>query len=336
MELSKHPTTRSERLMGLLVLILLVWIGRWIFDRQFKFNPALAADTPAELAGASDQSPPTPVASFMSNFLPENLVPLSASEQYGPDTLSDKIDGRAELYLSAGMVELQCQRFAYLNDPDSWMEVFIYDMGDSRNAFAVYGIQRREDSQDIQVADFAYKTPNAVFFVHGKYYVELVASAASEIHNANMELFAKRFCENSKSGRQSVPEVALFPTGGLNAGSIILYLKEGLGFEKFDSLFVAGYKIGGAEVTAFLTVRETDADAAELVKSYAGFLVANGGVEEQIAGADNWARLFNLFGTYELAFARGRILAGVHEAENKDIAEKLGSMLYKYLGDKKP
>ena len=283
MALSKHPTTRSERLMGLLILIVLVWIGRWIFDRQFKFNPALAADTPAELAEASNQPPPAPVASFMSNFLPENLAPLSASEQYGPDTLSDKIDGRAELYLSAGVVKLQCQRFAHLNDPDSWMEVFVYDMGDARNAFAVYGIQRREDSQDIQLADFAYKTPNAVFFVHGKYYVELVASTASEIRIANMELFAKRFCENSEGGRQSVPEVALFPTGGLNAGSIILHLKDGLGFDKFDSLFVAGYKIGGAEVTAFLTVRETDADATELAKSYAGFLVANGGVEEQIA-----------------------------------------------------
>ena len=322
--------------MGFLVLIVLVWIGRWIFDRQFQFNPALATGTPTELAGVSDQPPPAPVASFISNFLPENLAPLSASEHYGPDTLSDKIDGRAELYLSAGVVELQCQRFAYLNDPDAWMEVFIYDMGGARNAFAVYGIQRREDSQDIPMADFAYKTPNAVFFVQGKYYVELVASAASEIHNADMELFAKRFCENSEGGRRSVPEVALFPTRGLKAGSIILHLKDGLGFEKFDSLFVADYKIGGAEATAFLTVRETDANAAELVKSYAGFLIANGGVEEQIGGADNRARLFNLFGTYELAFSIGRILAGVHEAENKDIAEKLGSMLYNHLGEKKP
>ena len=322
--------------MGYLVLIALVGIGCWIFDRQFKFNPALAADTPIEGTEISNSPPPAAVSSFLSDFLPENLAPLSASEQYGPDTLSDKIDGRAELYLSAGVVKLQCQRFAYLNDPDSWIEVFIYDMGDACHAFAVYGIQRREDSQDIPMADFAYKTPNAVFFVHGKYYVELVASTTSEIHNADMELFAKRFCENSEGGRPAVPEVDLFPTNGLNAGSIILYLKDGFGFEKFDRLFVAGYKIGGTEATAFLTVRETDADAAERLKSYARFLIANDGVEEQIAGADDWARLFNLFGTYELAFARGRILAGVHEAENKDIAEKLGFMLYKNLSDKKP
>ena len=181
-------------------------------------------------------------------------------------------------------MELQCQRFTVLTDPASWMEVFIYDMGRARNAFAVYGIQRRENSQDIPLADFAYKTPNALFFVQGKYYGEIVASTVSEIFRADMELFAKRFCENSEGDRQSVPEVALFPTNGLIEGSMILYLKDGLGFEKFDNLFVAGYKIGGAEVTAFLTVRETDADASELLKSYAKFLVANGGIEAQTAG----------------------------------------------------
>ena len=330
-----HPTTRSERLMGLLVLIGLVWIGHWIFEQQFKFNPALTTDTSAEPAKTSNPPSPAPAASFLSNFIPENLTPLSASEKYGPDTLSDKIDGRAELYLSAGVVELQCQRFAYLNDAGSWMEVFLYDMGGARNAFAVYGIQRRENSQDILMADFAYKTPNAIFFVYGKYYVEIVASTPSEIHSSDMERFVKRFCRNLEGDRQSVPEVALFPTNGLNVGSIILYLKDGLGFEKFDNLFVAVYKIGGAEVTAFLTVRETDADASELVKSYAKFLIVNGGVEEQTAGADNRARLFNMFGTYEQVFVCGRILAGVHEAESKDIAEKLGSKLVINLSDHK-
>ena len=333
---STHPTTRSERLMGLLVLVALALIGCWVYQQQFKLNPALTADTPAEPAAAPDPPSPAPAPSFMSNFLPENLAPLSAPEKYDPDTLSDKIDGRAELYLSAGVVELQCQRFAYLHAPSSWIEVFIYDMGGARNAFAVYGVQRREDSQDIRVADFAYETPNAVFFVHGRYYVEIVASADSDIIRADMETFAKRFCENSKGGREAVSEVALFPVPGLQPDSIILYLKDGFGFEKFNDLFVANYVAGDAEATAFLTVRKKDADAAGLVKAYARFLEANGGVEETTAGADSWARVFNLFGTYELVFARGRTVAGIHEAENKGLAEELGARLYEHLGDRNP
>ena len=321
--------------MGLLVLIALAWIGRWVFEQQFKFNPALLAGATTELSAAAPLQAPSPIASPMSNFLPENLAPLSAPETFTPDTLSDKIDGRAELYLSADVVELQCQRFAHLSDPSSWLEVSIYNMGGARNAFAVYGIQRREDSQDIGVADFAYKTPNALFFVRGQYYVEIVASSVSAQASADMEAFAKRFCDNFKGDRQSVPEADLFPTEGLIAGSTILYLKDGLGFEKFDNLFIASYTIGEAEATAFLTVRKTEAEAAGLVKAYAAHLLANGGVEEETAGADNWARLFNLFGSYELVFVRGRTVAGVHEAE-KDAAEKLGSMLHKALTDKKP
>jgi hypothetical protein len=73
--------------MGLLVLIGLVGIGRWIFNQQYKFNPALMADTPAESVEVFEQPSPVQTVSFMSRFLPENLAPLSASEQYGPDTL---------------------------------------------------------------------------------------------------------------------------------------------------------------------------------------------------------------------------------------------------------
>jgi hypothetical protein len=332
---STHPTTRSETMMGILILIGLAWIGYLVFEQQFKFNAALLIDTASSPAAAAPLQTPAPIASPMSNFLPENLAPLSAPENFNPDTLSDKIDGRAELYLSAGVVGLQCQRFARPDDPSAWIEVSIYDMGGARNAFAVYGIQRREDSQDIDVADFAYKTPNALFFVRGKYYVELVAAAVSEQTSADMEALAKRFCDNFKGDRKSVPEAGLFPTDGLIPGSMILYMKDGLGFEKFDSLFIASYKVGESEATAFLTVRKTDAEAADLVKAYAAHLLANGGVEEQTAGADSWARLFNLFGTYELVFANGPTVAGVHEAD-KVAAEKLGSMLLKNLGGKKP
>ena len=321
--------------MGLLVLIALAGIGLWVFEQQSKFNPALMTDTAAAPAAPAERQSPAPTPSPMSNFLPENLAPLSAPEKFSPDTLSDKIDGRAELYLSAGVVELQCQRFAHLSDPESWMEVSIYDMDGARNAFAVYGIQRREDAQDIDVADFAYKTPNALFFVRGRYYVEIVAAAVSEQTTADMEAFAKRFCENVEGDRKSVPEVVLLPADGLIPGSMILYMKDGFGFEKFDNLFIASYTLGEAEATAFLSVRKTEAEAADLVKAYAEHILANGGEEEQTAGADSWTRLFNLFGAYALVFARGRTVAGVHEAE-KDVAEKLGSKLYENLRGNKP
>jgi hypothetical protein len=321
--------------MGLLVLIVLAWIALWVFRQQLEFNPAVLTDAETTPPAAAPPQASSPIASPLSNFLPGNLAPLSAPETFNADTLSDKIDGRAELYISADVVELQCQRFGHLSDPSSWMEVSVYDMGGARNAFAVYGIQRREDSQDIDVADFAYKTPNAIFFVRGKYYIEIVASVVSEQASADMEAFAKRFSDSVEGDRRAVPEAGLFPPDGLIPGSMILFMRDGFGFEKLNNLFVAGYNVGEAEATAFLTVRKTEAEAAELVEAYAGHLLANGGVEEQTAGADNWTRLFNLFGAYELVFARGRTVGGVHEAE-KDVAEKLGAILHKHLGPKEP
>ncbi len=317
--------------MGILILIVLVLIGAWVFSRQSRFNPAILADTTPGPAASEPAKTFSPADSPLSKFLPENLAPLSAPETFNADTLSDKIDGRAELYLSAGVRELQCQRLARPSDPESWMEVYLYDMGGARNAFAVFGIQRRDEAEDLDVADFAYKTPNALFFVRGRYYVEIVAASASGETAADMEAFAKRFCENVPGDRQAVPEAEMLPPDNRIPGSVILYMKEGFGFEKFDNLFVAGYQFGEAQATGFLTVRPSTGEATELVEAYSKHLIANGGVEEQTAGADSWARIFNLFGAYELVFARGKCVAGVHEAD-RDTAEQLGSLLYERLG----
>ncbi|MCK5196623.1 MAG: hypothetical protein KAQ71_22615, partial [Desulfobulbaceae bacterium] len=62
--------------------------------------------------------------------IPQSLKPLNSPEVFGPDNLYEKINGQAELYLSAGFVHLKSQWFAEAENPDSLFEVYIYHMGD--------------------------------------------------------------------------------------------------------------------------------------------------------------------------------------------------------------
>ena len=64
--------------------------------------------------------------------LPQGLKPLTAPETFKADTLSDKIDGKAELYLSAGFNRLFSQRFRDEKASDLWIEAFVYDMGNGK------------------------------------------------------------------------------------------------------------------------------------------------------------------------------------------------------------
>ena len=52
-------------------------------------------------------------------------VPLTAGEIFEAQNLSDKINGKAELYLSAGFVRLISQRFKDERGSDLWIEAFL-------------------------------------------------------------------------------------------------------------------------------------------------------------------------------------------------------------------
>jgi hypothetical protein len=114
-------------------------------------------------------------------LLPEvsGFTPLAPIESYGPENLSDKIDGRAELYLSAGFQEMSCRSFTLSEAENAHVEVFVYDMGSAQNAYAVFSSQRRPGSADIPLTANAYATGNALFFSQARFYVEIVGDRDS-------------------------------------------------------------------------------------------------------------------------------------------------------------
>ena len=128
------------------------------------------------------QAVSAPALAATAAFIPEaeGFTPLVPTQSYGPDNLSDKIDGKAELYLSAGFKEMSCRSFGLGGTGGAHVEVFVYDMGSAPNAYAVFSGQRRSGSPTIPLTANAYATANALFFTQGQFYVEIVADRASE------------------------------------------------------------------------------------------------------------------------------------------------------------
>ena len=158
----------TERWVGFVILLCLAGIAVGVFLKQLSFNPAVLVATaaapaaPKPVASAPNESLPT---------LPPELSAFSAPETFTADNLYDKVDGKADLYLTAGFVGLQCQRLALKATNDVWMEWFVYDMGTLPQAFSVFSLQRRAEAQALDLTEFAYQTQNALFFVCGRCYV---------------------------------------------------------------------------------------------------------------------------------------------------------------------
>ena len=312
----------------MVILSILMVIATGIFVAQFRFNPAILQKD--ALLPKPDKDKPTSRLSLIPSFvpLPESIQPLTAMEKFDAGNLSDKIDGKAELYLSAGFTGLVSQRFKDERAIDLWMEVFVYDMGNYQNAFAVFSAQRREDVEPSKVAQYAYKTANALFMIHGRYYVEIIASKASGPVLETIETMAATFIGNTPIQAAAVNETKLFPENKQIKNSIVLIASDAFGYDGFDKIYTAEYTFDDHSLTAYLSHRRTPVEATKLASSYAAFLLTYGGKNIEAQLPIKGARLIEILDTYEIVFSHGSYLAGIREAETIDQAKMLAIQLY--------
>ncbi len=329
-----RTVSKTEIYVGYTILIVLLVISGGILLKQSQYNPSIFKPTTFQTENPAQISPPASSPADLIQYAPNPLTALSPPETFGPENLSDKINGKAELYLSAGFVHLVSQRFAIEDEPTAWMEAFIYDMGSPRGSYAVYSLQKRSEATELDTGDFAYRTENALYFVHGPYYVEIVASVVQERMAELLFSFGRNFISKTPVESDELNGLALFPKKNLNRESISLLPSNGFGFEQFDSIFTAQYEVGDTELTAFLSKRKNPAEAARLVESYTSFLLEFGGTELKSTLNIPGAKLVEIMDTFELIFSRGNILAGVHGAENRPAAEELALMLNQSLAEK--
>ncbi|MGD9331738.1 MAG: hypothetical protein PVJ53_10525 [Desulfobacterales bacterium] len=314
----KIPVTRMERLVGFGVLVILATIALGIYSVQNRFNPAVTA---REVLSKSS----TATGLFsLADLAPAEIQPFSPPERFDPETLSDKINGKAELYFSAGFRSLEAQRFALIGDPALWFEMFVYDMGTARNAFSVFSMQRRGDLEAGGPTPFAYATPNGWFLAHGPYYLELVGAEASDSLMAAAEAMAAAFVDRVGADAANVMEMALFPEDGRVSGSRSLVASDAFGIAGFNQVFTAQYQHNGTAITAYVARRESTASAQSTAEMVRDFYLEYGGVS---LGGPEGVAVIDILDTIQVVLHQERYVIGVHEAPDKETALALAERI---------
>ena len=328
-----RPSSKTETVVGIVILAILAGIATGLYFQQFRYdatNIALSSAT-----AQPNATGPTATDSTLAAHAPDGFVPMSSVEIFNRDTLSDKIDGKAELYLAAGVTGMKCQRFVDRRDAAAWIEVFVYDMAELQNAFTVFSKQRRPGVEEL--GELAYATPNSLHFDHGKYYVEIVAAVPTDRIRSAMREYWRKFTAAVDFGKSRLSsDMALFPSEQLRKGSVSRTDPTEFGIEGFDDVYTAVYLTDGIEVTAFLSRRHSEQEAARLAASYGKFFEQFGG-KSSPAGEDiPGGTAIEILGTYKVVFAHGPFVAGVHESASKDAAHKIGLLLSKRLSEAHP
>jgi hypothetical protein len=318
----------TQKLVGYSILATLGLIAIWLFIQQSHFNPAVTvalrgAKAQGTIQGGAGQAPAATAA-----LIPEvpGFTPLAPAQSFGPDNLSDKIDGKAELYLSAGFKEMSCRSFNVADSGKAYVEVFVYDMGSASNAFAVFSGQRRPGSPNIPLTANAYATSNALYFTQGPFYVEIVADRASEALQKSLQAYAGALLAKMPSEGKGAPTKAdLLPREGLTSDSVRLNASDVFGLEGFNNVFTGEYTLKNGTATAFLAERDTPDQAQADAKRYREFLAANGYQKIQSPATPEGIEVLKLDNSYEIILVQGRILAGVHDASSLEAALDLAA-----------
>jgi hypothetical protein len=316
---------KTEARLSLALITILVIIAGGVIMRQYRLNPAVVALRPE-----SRQHGLTTAALIDTGGT--GLVPFSAPERFGPDTLYEKIDGRANLYLSSGFVSLNTQRFTTDPAAGSWVELYVYDMAAAANAFSVFSMQRREDARPDDITTNAYRTKNALFMTSGKYYLEIIGTGGTVRQQKALETLARIFVK--AHGGEAAPRASgagLFPKDGLKKDSLRLIRANAFGDARLDRVYTCEYLIDGVRLTAFVSDRRTAGAASALAGNYRKALLSYGAASVDGFLPVDGAASLKVFDTYEIVFNRGRYLAGVHEAGDLKAAGRLAGRLAVHL-----
>jgi hypothetical protein len=266
-----------------------------------------------------------------------DFTPVGKAETYNNDNLYEKIDGKAPMYQEAGFVKLDTQRLAAKSNSELSFEFYTYDMNNAKNAFSVYSRQKRADGVDLSdlgASAFGYIAGNEICISLGKNYIEMIGSAESNDLVDLMKGFAGNLAAKFKPGeKDKIAELGFFPQGTV-AGTWKLQIDNAFGFDGLTDTYSAQYKAGDKTVTIFLSKRKNADEAKAVAKNYFDFLITNG-AKSVAADSDilksAGASVMDFYGAFEIVFPAGVFVGGVHEASDKQAAQKAAELLISRL-----
>jgi hypothetical protein len=289
----------------------------------------------------SYQKPGSDSAILSADLFGSGFTAAEDIENYNSGSLYEKIDGKADLYLGNGFVSLQCRRFADSSAiasakadnsaKDHWAEVYLYDMADGENAFAVYSLQKRSDSTPLDWAQFGYSTSDSVYAAFGKYYMEIILSSQDNSLLTSALNAAKQLSSAISAGKTQMPVFDLFPTENLVADSFKFINADAFSCSDLKNIFTANYKISGNDITAYLSKNSP----ADTYAKYYRFLIDNGAKDLQHTIKLSDSKAVELFGTNEIFFVTGGFFAGVRASAPIDDLQKLAEKLIENLSKQK-
>ena len=182
----------------------------------------------------------------------------------------------------------------------------------------------------------AYQASNGLFFVHGRYYVEIIAATVSDALQEKMAALARAFVTSNPSDAEPLDELSRFPAEHLVPDSHALIADSAFGLDRMDWIFTARYADQTSEATAFVSRRSSPQEAADLANAFHQYWMDYGGEELTPPPSLPSAKIVTILDSYEIVLVHGDILIGVHEATTRDFGQELAARMKRTIEESSP
>jgi hypothetical protein len=238
-------------------------------------------------------------------------------KRYDKDTLYEKIDGKAGMFIGYMFVELQFGVYENTSAGEPY-DVYVYDMDEPLNAFGIYRLERSRGATTLAIGREGYTSGPSTFCWKGKYYVNVLGPQDKAGAGKRAEELATAVAATIEDDGKPFWADAVFPRENRKPDSLSYKATDALGYGFLRQVFLADYAVDGKEYQLFVH-RAVDAAAAKaLFDQYDA--VAGKNAVNRSAGADGAMVVSESLGVFEAAFHKGPLFAGLTECEDKDLA----------------
>jgi hypothetical protein len=229
-------------------------------------------------------------------------------EFYNRETLTDRINGEAELYLPYGFDCMAAARYAPGKTSDSGMDVEIYRMGSPLDAFGMYANYRQKEGRALPFGSGSALSGSQLFLYQGRYFVHIQTTGSAAADPATLTDCGKTVTARLPATADRPPELALLDRPEIVRGSERYLPQSILGYDFLNRGLMAEAVLDGATLQLFRLLDTTSESAAAAFDSYRSQL-AQARVESAGKGSIILAGVDPLYGAV-LVLKRGGCLAG--------------------------
>jgi hypothetical protein len=217
----------NHRKLIILSVLILMFTGTGVFSRSSDIESLLPKD------------------------IPEGWTLIDGPHRYTKKTLFEHIDGQAELFLKYGFQKSVFAIYQNKKNPESQIEMDIYDLGNVLQAFGIFSRFRNED-RPVGIGLDSYLDDHSALFYKGRYFVLFYSTESNpSILKEWAEKIALKILDTSLPPK----EIGFFPKNRLKPGSI-QYFSEGLLGYQFLKRGFQGTYIEKAEDEAKVKVKD--------------------------------------------------------------------------------